>query len=157
MSKFTDIHVEQDSDGIYDCVIEDGDLKKTAGMDSSIFISLFTDRRANADEVADPMKRRGWSGTQLTPNRQGNKGSGIWLYEQRRLDQDTREGVRMESYQSLFWTVTDQLTKQIDVDTKANPRERSMDLQVRLTGKKGGVTSFGYQLWNATPRRTLKK
>lgn len=156
-NKFTDIHVERDSDGVYDCVIEDGDLKLTGGMDSAIFISLFTDRRANPDEVANPMDRRGWCGTQNTRDAQGNKGSGIWLYEQRRLDADTTEGVRMEAYQALHWKITDRLAKEIDVTIEKSPHDRRLGLKAAITAANGGVTNIGYQLWEATPQRTIKK
>lgn len=156
MNKFTDLYVEQDDDGIYDLVIDDdGDLKKTAGMDSAIFVSLFTDRRANPDEVADPMKRRGWCGTQNTENQQGNTGSGIWLYEQSRLN--VSEGVRMEAYQCLNWMVFDRLSKETDVSVTENPQERSLSLSIKITASNGGVTNTGFQLWNGTPRRTIKK
>ncbi len=156
-NSFTDIHVERDSDGIYDAVIEDGDLKLTGGMDSSIFISLFTDRRANPDEVANPMERRGWCGTQYTPDQQGNKGSGLWLYEQRRLSDGVSEGVRMEAYLSLYWKITDRLAKDIDISISKIPEDRTLKLNAKITAADGGVTNIGYQLWNATPRRTIKK
>lgn len=157
MSKFTDLYVERDEDGIYDLVIEDGDLKKTAGMDSAIFISLFTDRRANPDEVADPMKRRGWCGTENTPDQQGNVGSGIWLYEQRRLTKGVSEGVRMEAYQCLNWLVFDDLAKTINVEIKPIPEDRSTKLNIAITASNGGVTNTGFQLWDGTPKRTIKK
>lgn len=155
--KFTDIFVEAASDGIYDAVIEDGDLKLTAGMDSAIFVSLFTDRRANPDEVADPMKRRGWSGTELTPSKQGGKGSGIWLYEQRRLSNSVSEGVRMEAFQALQWLITEGLSKSLDITTENSPQERSLQLNIQTVAANGGVTNTGYAIWNGTPRRTLKK
>lgn len=155
--KFTDIYVEADEDGIYDAVIEGGDLKLTAGMDSAILISLFTDRRANPDEVANPMERRGWSGTELTPSKQGNKGSGLWLAEQRRLSTNTTEFVRMESFLGTHWIVEDNLSKSIDVTTKKNPQDRSLQLNIRTVAANGGVTNTGYTIWNGTPRRTLKK
>ena len=157
MNKFVDLSVERDADGIYDLVIEDGDFKKTGGMDSAIFISLFTDRRAHVDEVSDPMKRRGWSGTQFTNNREGNKGSGLWLYEQRRLDQDTVEGVKIESYQALYWTINDQIVKDIQVNVIPSPADRSAELQIKMNGRNSGVTNYSYQLWAATPRKTIKK
>lgn len=157
MAKFTDLYVNRDSDGIYDFVIEDGDLKKTAGMDSAIFVSLFTDRRANPDEVGDPMKRRGWCGTQNTPDRQGNRGSGIWLYEQRRLTPETTEGVRMEAHQSLYWMVTDRLAKQFEIEANPAPENRSLVINIRAFASSGGVTDHSYSLWDATPQRTLRR
>lgn len=157
MNKFTDLYVEADEDGIYDLVIEDGDFKKTGGLDSAIFVSLFTDRRANPDEVSDPMKRRGWCGTENTPDQQGNVGSGIWLYEQRRLTKGVSEGVRMEAFQCLHWMVSDGLAKNIDVKMGSTPKERRLELNISITAADGGVSNTSHQLWNNTPRRTLKK
>lgn len=156
MNKYTDLYVERDEDGIYDIVIEDdGDVKKTAGMDSALLISLFTDRRANPDEVADPMLRRGWCGSQNTPNQQGNVGSGIWLYEQCRLD--VEEAIRMEAYQCLNWMVFDNLAKETDVKITTDPQDRRLNLSIKITAANGGVTNTGFQLWGGTPRRTIKK
>lgn len=155
--RFTDLAVKQDTDGIYDLVIENGDFKKTAGLDSAIITSLFGDRRAEPDEVADPMKRRGWCGTQNTPDKQGNKGSGLWLREQSRIDSETIEFLRMEAHQSLHWMITDKIVKKFEIEVIATPSERSVTLNIRAFAVSGGVTNLSYNLWEATPQRTLRK
>ncbi len=157
-NKYTDLYVEADADGIYDLVIDDdGDFKKTAGMDSAIFISIFSDRRANPDEVADPMKRRGWCGTENTEDQQGNVGSGLWLREQSRLSKNDAEFRKMEAYQCLHWLIADSLAKKTEVTITQIPEDRSEKLNINITAANGGVTNTGFQLWDGTPRRTIKK
>ena len=61
---FTDLAFAADDEGIYDLVVdaEAGDFAIATGFESAYAVSLFSDRRARADEVADPLKRRGWTG-----------------------------------------------------------------------------------------------
>lgn len=153
---YNDLSVERDNEGIYDLVIEGGDLKKTGGMHSAIFTSLFTDRRANPDEVANPMKRRGWCGTQNTPGRQGNKGSGLWFYMQSRLTELEETGVKRECRQALAWLITDGLAKSVTVQTKKNPANRSLDLTIKIVAVDGGEVTASYNLWSETERRTFE-
>ncbi|MEQ8823850.1 MAG: phage GP46 family protein [Filomicrobium sp.] len=152
MTRFTDLYVEQDSEGIFDLVIDEDerDFELTDGLDSAIIVSLFSDRRAYADEVQDPWKRRGWIGDLVSEEPNDRHGSGLWLYEQRRLTQDTAIGVRNEAVQSLEWMQDEALVTQVEADVLSYPEHRRVDLRITLQLLDGGVVQRAYALADAT-------
>ena len=159
MSKttFTDLAAQADSDGIYDLTINaiTHDFNLTGGMDSSLLVSLFTDRRAAPDEVADPLKRRGWCGNDHAGIPNENWGSGLWLYEQSRLVHDTTEGLRMEAIQCLNWTLEEKLMQSVDVTVTADPYHRRATINVVTVDDFGVNASRSYRLWSNTAETTL--
>lgn len=156
---FTDLAYEQDAAGHYDLVIDEdaGDLAVTQGLDSALLVSLFSDRRAREDEVADPQRRRGWIGD-LVPDVQGDvHGSGLWLYEQHRLDRETEVGVRLETEAALDWFIEERLVSTVQADAVSVPSDRNINLMVRIGHPDGTVDVKAYRLADATTRRILFK
>ncbi len=154
MEKFTDIAVAQDAEGVYDLVIDSDarDFAVVQGLETALLCSLFTDRRADQGEVADPFKRRGWIGN-LTPDRPGdNYGSGLWLYEQRRATEDVRALLRIEAISSLEWLKEEGLVKDVDVLLSYDPAKRRVVLRALTYEMLGGVSSKAFDLWGATGR-----
>lgn len=151
MSRFTDFAVAADSEQIYDLVIDNDtrDFSTTAGLETAEFVSLFTDRRARADEVADPLKRRGTI-IDLVADTPGDiQGSGYWLYEQRRLTPDVLAGLRMESESALLWQVPD-IAKSVSAEVKGDSAARKATVIITTTFANGGRSSRSYVLADAT-------
>lgn len=157
MQNFTDLAFAADDDGIYDLVIDakDRDFKTTAGLESASFVSLFSDRRARADEVADPMKRRGWIGNLVSDVPGDNFGSGLWLYEQRRLTLDVIAGVRIEAEQSHTWMVEEGLAKYVTASITSDPVQRSVNVNVTIAEPQGNTTTHAFPLIQATKNGLL--
>lgn len=157
MSRFTDLAYERQDDGIYDLVIDPdtGDLATTDGLDSAIFVSLFSDRRAYADEVSDPRKRRGWIGDLVSEVTGDKFGSGLWLYEQHRLTPTVENGVRLEAEQALSWLVDEDLVTYVEAETLRLPAARTLNIKITLTALDGGVSTRAYELADATRRGAL--
>ena len=151
MNRFTDLAVQADSENIYDLVVDEDtrDFVTTDGLESSQFVSLFTDRRARADEVADPLKRRGWIGDLVSDIPGDIIGSGLWLYEQRRLTADVAAGVRLEAEAALQWMVPD-IAKPVVAEVVRDPVARSVSLLVRTSFPTGGQSTKSYVLATAT-------
>lgn len=151
MSRYTDLAYEQDEDdGIFDLVIEDGDLAVTDGLEPAFLVSLFSDRRADESEVGDPRKRRGWIGDLVAENPRDRHGSGIWLYEQHRLVAGVAAGVRTEADQSLDWMVDEQLLSYVESEVVAVPASRQLQLFMTAHFIDGSVTSHAFVLADAT-------
>ncbi len=152
MQNFTDLAFAADDEGIYDLVIDANarDFKLTAGLESASFVSLFSDRRARADEVADPMKRRGWIGNLLSDVPNDNFGSGLWLYEQRRLTDDVIAGVRSEAEQSHAWMVDEGLAKYVIASITSNAWARSVEIVITIAEPEGNITKHAFPLIQAT-------
>jgi len=149
---FTDVLLVLDHrDGIFDLEADgNGDLKLTGGFETAILASLFTDRRAAADEVADPMKRRGWIGNLLAKIPGDNFGSGFWLYEQSRGTQAVCNGMKDEALKALQWLVDDDLVKGIAATVSYIPAKRRMILDIAMTDALGRVTRRSYEIWRRT-------
>lgn len=153
MSRFTDIAmIASEDDGVFDIVVDDTtrDLTTVSGLETSILMSLFTDRRARADEVANPMHRRGWIGNLVSDIPNDNYGSGLWLYEQRRLLPEVANGVRNEAEAALQWQAEDGIAKSLTAEIVSEPITRSVSLLINIKVADGGRFSASYVLVNAT-------
>lgn len=157
MTRYTDLAYEQDENGIFDFIIEDGDLRVTDGLESALVVSLFSDRRADESEVGDPRKRRGWIGDLTSEVPQDRHGSGVWLYEQHRLVDQTATGVRVEAEQSLDWMVEEQLITYAEGQVLMTSSARRLNLVMTMHFLDGSEVSHAYVLANATRNGTLAR
>lgn len=144
------------SDGLFDLEVANGDLKISQGLESPLLVSLFSDRRAFEDEVADPERRRGWIGDDLLPAVDDRFGSGLWLYEQARLTPDIQQSVRYEAESALRWLTEDNIVATATAQISSDPARRRMTLDVTLGLPTGGDTRQSYVLADATVTGTLR-
>ena len=159
MARYTDLAVTADSEGIYDLTIDKSarDFDTTAGLESASFVSLFSDRRAAADEVSDPMKRRGWIGNLVSDVPGDNHGSGLWLYEQRRLTPDVAAGLRLEAEASHQWMIDTRLANSVSAEVVNDPVGRAARLVLTLQEASGNKTSKAFILVDATRNGILAR
>ena len=152
MTRYTDLYIEQDDEGIFDLVIDTDtrDFKTTDGFDSSIVVSLFSDRRAYSDEVPDALRRRGWIGDLVSEVPNDRHGSGLWLYEQRRLVGETSIGVRNEAAAAFNWMQDEAIADHAEAEVLAVPASRQVILNITLHLLDGGQTSRAFVLADAT-------
>ncbi|MDX2308089.1 MAG: phage GP46 family protein [Hyphomicrobium sp.] len=157
--RFVDCAYVEQADGIYDLAVDPatGDLALEEGLASALFVSLFSDRRAREDEVADPMRRRGWIGNLVAEVPGDNHGSGFWLYEQRRLTGEVASGVRLEAEIALEWMVDARLIRTATAEVLADPARRRITLSVEVTEPDGGTSSRAYELADATRQSILAR
>jgi len=149
---FTDFSSTQDKEGIFDISIDadTADFVTTNAEDSALIVSLFSDRRATGDEVADAMKRRGWIGDLVSDVPGDRHGSGLWLYEQRRLTEDVATGVRLEAEHALRWMIEQGLLRTVSATVTRNLVTRSLTLNITGAVPQGGTFSEAYNLAVAT-------
>lgn len=134
-------------EGVYDLQIgDDGDIVTSDSLDTAILVSLFTDARADASEVADSAKRRGWIGNESTPGIE--MGSKLWLYDQARVTRETINGVRDATQDALQWLVDDGLA--VSVRTAATASADGITVEVVIERPSGQVENRYYDLWNGT-------
>jgi phage gp46-like protein len=83
-----DVLVNKDN-GYYDISFgEDGDFDKTQGLDTSLVLTFFTNQRADASEITQPINRGGWWGNLFFDD--GTEiGSKLWLLQNSRVNQNT--------------------------------------------------------------------
>lgn len=135
--------------GAFDIVIEDGDFANEEGLDTNIWVSLFSDSRATVSQVIAPENRRGWMGDLVAEVPERLLGSYLWLVEQRRLNQDTLNEVIDYIRKALEWLVTDGLALKVEVSGSIIPR-LGIDATATITSTDGTTSNHYIELWRLT-------
>lgn len=141
-----DLKITKDTDGIYDIGIENGDFALIDSFDTSITCALLTDARADANEVLQSQRRRGWWGNQFAsyfPDYQ--IGSKLWLLDQARNTQNTLNSAIDYARNALQWLVDDGHADNIIVNGTRNSSGISLVVQI-LRGNSIVDTKY-YDLW----------
>jgi phage gp46-like protein len=105
-----------------DLSVVNDDLENELGLETAAILSIFTDRRANNDDILPNLKdddRRGWWGDLLEPEVIGDKiGSRLWLLERSKTTQETLQKAEIFIRESLQWMVEDKVVKDIEVEVE---------------------------------------
>jgi len=123
-------------------------------LNTAIILSLFTDRRAGADDTLplNQTERRGWVGDEFmgTTDKTDQWGSMLWLCMTGKVDELTLERARFAAQEALAWLIRDGIASQITVSTEwVNDR-----LAVRPTIYKTDQVAPVYDvLWGTSIRR----
>ena len=146
-----DVKFNIDSYGKFDFDIVDGDLEGVEGYDTSIWLSLFTDARANESQVSIPEYRRGWLGNIVSsiPDRQ--LGGYLWLIDQRRLIQKTLNEAIDYTKKSLQWFIDDNICTEVVVTGIIVPK-LGIELDVNIISNQGTIITKNIKLWKLTGR-----
>lgn len=106
--------------GSADLAMIDSDLASDAGMETAVLLSLFTDRRAEPDDVppsGDPTDRRGWWADQFADVEGDRIGSRRWLLDRAKFTNDTAIALKEYDTEALKWMVDDSVASSIDITT----------------------------------------
>jgi phage gp46-like protein len=126
-------------------------LVEDDGLDTAVIISLFTDRRANADDtIPDGSKdRRGWWGDSFADIENDKIGSRLWLLG--REKQLSRVLTRAQQYadEALKWLVDDGVAESVEVEA-SNPRDGILALAVSIFRPSQPVIQYRFEaFWSA--------
>lgn len=147
MSK-REIKLEMEN-GAFEILIENGDFANEDGFDTNIWVSLFSDARADISQVLIPEYRRGWLGNIVTDIPERQLGSFLWLVEQRRLNQDSLNEAIDYIRKALQWIVDDGIALKIEVDGEIVPRN-GIAASILITSKDGVTSDHYVELWRLT-------
>ena len=100
-------------DGCINIVVENGEVKKDEGLETSVLISLFSDMRATIEEVGIDAERRGFWGDMFPEIPVDKLGSKLWLKD--RSTRTLADLVSVETYadNSLKWMIEDGVAKSV--------------------------------------------
>lgn len=103
-----------------DLVIVDDDLGADDGLRTAVQLSLFTDRRAEDDDVlpANDGDRRGWLGDEFAEVEGDRFGSRLWLLDRAKVTPDILRRVEEIDREALAWMIEDRVTDRIDVEVE---------------------------------------
>ncbi len=153
MAKIDAVLQELDG-GVYDIQIDDfGDIRTADFFDTSIFVSILSDKRANEGEVPDSKRRRGWIGNEVRDD--GFEiGSKLWLFEQSRLTRTVMNGIEDAVRDALQWMVNDGIAAAIQNVRVAFAPPSSPIIGVLVTADilrpQGEVETRFFDLWTNT-------
>lgn len=112
-----DIALVQDDLGQWDVALDGYDLQRDDGLDTAVVISLFTDRRATADQLPAELPQddlRGWWGD-VRPIVAGDKtGSHLWLLAREKQTSETLSRARKYVRDALQWMIDDRVSPKVD-------------------------------------------
>lgn len=103
--------------GENDAVIVDDDIGTDRGLRTAVLVSLFTDRRAEPDDVlpADDGNRRGWWADGFAAVDGDLLGSRLWLLERSTRAEGIEQRAEEMIREALAWMLEDKVTDRIDV------------------------------------------
>ena len=147
---FDDILGEADID------FADNDVVLDEGLETMVFISLFTDRRANDDDVLpDPSKtldRGGWWGDETSDNPDDKIGSRLWLLDRSKTLNDVLVRAKIYVEEALKWMLDEKIAIKIDVvvERRGTLENPVLAIIVKIFKKDGNKEVFEFEeKWEA--------
>jgi len=108
-------------DKAFDLVVEADDLKADDGLETSVAISVFTDKRVDDEDLPDlETSKRGWWGDMFPEFPNDQIGSRLWLINREKTTTETLR--RSEDYivESLNWMLEDGVAKDVNASSVYN-------------------------------------
>lgn len=146
----TDIALRWDGLGA-DLVLDGNDLALDHGLQTPAVISLFSDRRARAEDAlpGGGTDRRGWPGD-AWPDVGGDQiGSRLWLLGREKEIAETLRRAREYGQESLAWTLEDGIAARTEV-TASVPRRGWLRLALAIHRRDGRTENHQFDtIWEA--------
>lgn len=144
-----DILMAQNEQGLFDLPVRKGDLVGDDSLGTEVMVSLFTDIRAENDELPPEYSDlRGWWADALLAMQGDEQGIGSKLWLLRRQKQMEAVLVRAESYarSALQWLMDEGLAGAVNV-TAENPVQSTLALTVSITRASPSVVQRTTEVW----------
>ena len=147
VARGTDLKLDPDT---FDLIISDtADLDSEGGFDTALLTALLTDRRADASQVPDPTRRRGWMGDLNNPF---PIGSYWWLSDSSRRNTRVMGEFISETKGALQPRLLDGSAKSIEV-TGEIPGTQGIILKIVITPRTGEAETHYVPIWKLTGGR----
>lgn len=139
--KTTLIDLEQGADYLLDSL----GLAEDEGLETAVIISLFTDRRANADDVIPDgsTELRGWFGDAFNDDDHDQIGSRLWLLSREKQLPSVLVRAQQYAQEALQWLIDDGVAQSVEV-VASNPRDGILALAVSIYRPLQPVTQFRF-------------
>lgn len=112
-------------------------LEEDAGLETAVVISLFTDRRAEADdELPGGDDLRGWWGDALAEVEGDRIGSRLWLLSREKQLPQVLARAREYALEALQWLIEDGVASAVDVTAEiVRQGVLGLAVEIRRAGK----------------------
>lgn len=118
---------------------EVGDLSSGSDLETAIYISLFTNRLARADDNYNGNDRQGWWGDEGADYAIGSR---IWLLQRQKLTTTIANSAVSYAKESLQWLIDDGVVESVDITSQIVYPSR---LYMAITYQKPDLTSTTVQ------------
>ena len=146
----TDIALLWDAGGgCADFALDGPRLKTGDELEAAVVISLFSWRRARADDrlPAPDSPRMGWWGDSLAVRADDQMGSRLWLLRREKMVPETFARARAYAEEALAWMVEDKLAARVEVTVEPQGLHR-LALQVTVHRGDGRALELRFEdLW----------
>ncbi len=146
-----DLKLTQDGDlGIFDISISpSGDFEGTEGLETTVLVSLLTDRRAEESQIPNPKFRGGWLGD-VEPIIEGYEiGSHLWLTDSGKARLSTVNQDVEHSREALQHLVDQAIAADVEVSGELTG-PGAAELKIDITAPDGSVSTEFLDLWKKT-------
>ena len=130
----TDIKIVYDNDVQYgDFILENDDLVIDPGLEASVLISLFTNRRVSQDELPSiNADQQGWVFEQVDGFAYGSR---LWLLERSKMTDENITLTRNYAAEALQWMTLEGVAHVVDIDVfRFNKTHINMTVNIRKDG-----------------------
>jgi phage gp46-like protein len=120
----------------WDIDFQNGDIHLTDSLDTALYMSIFCETRAKANEIANALDRRGHFSNIFNEVEGYEIGSKFWLYTERaRNTQQNAELIKMACSSGLQWLIDDNVIQgfKIDVMQKTTQIQLNITLEISPT------------------------
>lgn len=133
-----------------DLRVEQNDLLLDDGLKTAVLISLFTDRRADPDELqGGDAWRRGWWADELADEVNDQHGSKLWLLTREKQTQSVAERAREYCVEALQWLIDDGIAATVKVSTSF-PSRGILGIEIEIARPSGQRTDLRFDyVWQA--------
>jgi len=134
-----------------DVTIIDGDLASDRGLMTAVLMSLFTDRRAQNDDVppsGDPTDRRGWWADEFAAVLGDLTGSRLWLLDRSKLTNGTVQLATEYVKEALQWMLDDQVVESVTPTITTLSNGLVISVQLQEPNKKDPTTFKFAWVWD---------
>lgn len=121
------------------------DVATDAGLSTAIYISLFTDARADPADASDPTDLRGWWGDEF-----GLIGSGLWQLTRGKATDEALSFAETTTREALAWLLDFDIAAAVEVQA-TRIALHAISIEVRIHRQGETAETFRYALnWAAT-------
>jgi phage gp46-like protein len=115
------------------------DLQRDAGFETSIFISLFTDKRAAPSDIlpANITDYRGW----WSDNKLGSR---LWLLERETNNKELIARAEEYCQEALQWMTKDDIASKINIVVTLQKNDPTLLIEITILQKTKGQQSFKF-------------
>lgn len=130
-----DIALQVNGDQEIDLAIIQNDLAIDDGLETSVIVSLFSDKRVTAEELSQFDVRqtdlRGWWGDEFADDEGDQIGSKLWLLDRSKIIQETLNQAQEFAADALQWMIDDGIATSISCSASWDINQ-AMVLQVLI-------------------------